>query len=380
MRKSILILIISAIAFSSYGQSDEEISSLYENTVKSLVTVVTENALGSGFFIAPNLIVTNFHVVGSSPEVKLKFIGNDELEDIIGHVALDEENDLIILKTAKEYDNFIKLDIQEPKPGTKVYSFGSPKGLEATMSNGLISALRKDDNDKVFLIQHDAPLSPGNSGGPLLNSKGKMVGINVAKMDDGENLNFAIPANILEELSFNMGFLENFPVESSHEGPTVDVDIDYEKRAMELVEQLGDMIEIIADKNEDSQIRKEAVKQATSLFVSPESIVEVSSKNTSHIKKVPVNKYFIRLFQLPYTDVDIQWSELAYATDFKPGPDGKLYALISVSQKFTGKVDGRVVYTDITIKHIEVMIDTIEKAWGTSYKIYLNSINVESTV
>lgn len=381
MKIATLILVLVSLSYSSFGQSDQETSELYENTVKALVTVVTPNAIGSGFFIGDDLLVTNYHVVEGEDFMGLKFIDKDEIETILGYVAVDKENDLIILKSEKKYKHLIKLEINEPKPGTQVFAFGSPKGLEATMSKGMISALRNDTLGNLKYIQHDAPISPGNSGGPLLNATGKLLGVNVSKVS-GENLNFAIPASALEELSYNMSFLKNFPVEGESKSHKREIEssFDYEKRALEMVHQLGDMIEIIADKKEEETIRKEAVNQAVSLFVTPESIIEVSNINSNQIKKIPANNYFIRLYQLPFTEVQIEWSELAFVSDFKPGPDGKLYALISVSQKFTGINDNKVTYTDITIKHIEVMIDKIEGAWGTSYKVYLNSLFVVNTI
>ena len=80
---------------------------------------------------------------------------------------------------------------------------GNPRGLEGTFSQGIISSIRKVETDKI--LQLTAPISPGSSGGPVLNSKGQVIGVSVATFRGGQNLNFAIPSNYLKKLMEQIG-------------------------------------------------------------------------------------------------------------------------------------------------------------------------------
>jgi hypothetical protein len=87
--------------------------------------------------------------------------------------------------------------------GDPVYAVGNPQGLEGTFSQGIISSIRDAGLDK--LLQITAPISLGSSGGPVLNSKGEVIGVSVATFKAGQNLNFAIPSNYLKALLPNSG-------------------------------------------------------------------------------------------------------------------------------------------------------------------------------
>lgn len=384
MKTKLLLFVALISIFIKVNAQENDLTKFYENTIKSIVTVLTESSLGSGFFINENLVVTNYHVIQGQSSAKIKFPENDNIFDVLGFVAVDIDNDLVILKVDYKNQNIIKPIIAEPKPGTKVYSFGSPEGLEATFTDGLISALRKDDQGNIVLIQHNVSISPGSSGGPLLKSDEKLVGINVAKLKEGDDLNFAVPGEILSNLLFNMDFVKELPIEGSKDDITnnivIEGDMEYEKRAREMVSLLGDYIEMIADKDEDEAVRKKAVDLALSLFSSPNATIEVSNKNSGKVIPRTARQYFINLFQLPYQKVEIKWSKISYVSRIKRGPDGKLRGLITIEQKFTGMNDQTIVYSDVTVKHIEILVEEIEdELYGNSYKIYLESIKVEST-
>jgi hypothetical protein len=137
---------------------------------------------------------------------------------------------------------------------------------------------------------------------------------------------------------------------------------------------------MIANKDEDEAVRKKAVDLALSLFSSPNATIEVSNKNSGKVIPRTARQYFINLFQLPYQKVEIKWSKISYVSRIKRGPDGKLRGLITIEQKFTGMNDQTIVYSDVTVKHIEILVEEIEdELYGNSYKIYLESIKVEST-
>ena len=156
-------------------------------------------AQGSGFFIdSTGRFVTNYHVIedASSAIVKTSDGGFYEVD---GTLAVDEEHDLAILKVAGSNFAYVSLgDSDTVRVGEKVYAVGSPLGLEATVSDGIVSSIRELDQDR--LIQTTAPISHGSSGGPLLNLRGQVIGVTTLQMEGGQNLNFAIPSKLIRPL------------------------------------------------------------------------------------------------------------------------------------------------------------------------------------
>ena len=160
----------------------------------------TTLSFGSGFFVKPNQIATNFHVIAGARQGTAKLVGKDTRYHIEGIVATDEENDLAVLNVTASGVTPLSLgDSDTVNIGAKVYVAGNPKWLEGTFSDGLIS--RRESYPKKRL-QMTAPISPGSSGGPVLNSKGEVIGISVAahRALDAQNLNFAIPSKYLKAL------------------------------------------------------------------------------------------------------------------------------------------------------------------------------------
>ena len=160
----------------------------------------TTLGFGSGFFVKPNQIATNFHVIEGASQGTAKLVGKDTRYQIEGIIATDKDNDLAVLKVTADGIPPLSLgDSDTVNIGAKVYVAGNPKGLEGTFSDGLIS--RRERYPKKRL-QMTAPISPGSSGGPVLNSAGKVIGISVSvhRALDAQNLNFAIPSNYLKAL------------------------------------------------------------------------------------------------------------------------------------------------------------------------------------
>lgn len=164
--------------------------------------------LGSGFFVTSRIIATNQHVIKDASRVTARLLnGNKNEYEINGSVAIDEENDLALLQieTGVEPDLERYLDpVAKPLPlaksnrtqiGDEVYVVGNPEGLEGTFSQGIISAFRGTD-----YIQLTAPISHGSSGGPVLNKYGEVIGVAVGAIEEGQNLNFAIPVSKLAQL------------------------------------------------------------------------------------------------------------------------------------------------------------------------------------
>ena len=157
--------------------------------------------IGSGFFVQPNLIATNYHVIEGAAKGTAKLVGKYTTYDIEGFTATDRDNDLALLKvTASGIKQLSLGDSDTVQIGETVYVAGNPKGLEGTFSDGIISS-RRDKYTKERL-QMTAPISPGSSGGPVLNRKGEVIGVSFARHRaiDAENLNFAIPSKYLKAL------------------------------------------------------------------------------------------------------------------------------------------------------------------------------------
>ena len=176
----------------------QDASVIYKNTANSTVTIETDKGLGSGFFIAENIIATNYHVIESASKAVCYTNNSTEKFKIKRIISTDKKADLALLEVVGINKPAIKITSSSVSPGQKVFVIGSPKGLPTTISDGIVSGLR--DFEGRSLIQITAPISPGSSGGPVLNANGELIGISVGQFTEGQNLNFAIPSSKLEEL------------------------------------------------------------------------------------------------------------------------------------------------------------------------------------
>lgn len=181
----------------------------------AVVVVQTDQGQGSGFFIAQDLVVTNFHVIKGANVATVR--RNQQRYPVLGFLGAAPEKDLALLQVdCREQRAPAPLVIanQLPQKLDEVYTFGSPLGLENTVSRGEVSAIRTWKeicqqlpkaaaalryDDGVIFIQTTAPISPGNSGGPLVNGSGEVVGVNTWREPLGQNLNFAISNKTLRD-------------------------------------------------------------------------------------------------------------------------------------------------------------------------------------
>ncbi len=154
---------------------------------------------------ADGFLGTNYHAIRGADEVEVNIpqSGKEGQDRVLRYVKLmyfDSSKDLAILKV--DVSGFPFLDCSNDptlntKVGEKVYALGNPRGLENTISDGIISGLRTINGQDV--IQHTAPISPGSSGGALVDSRGLLLGMNSWQLQDSQNLNFAIPRKYLFE-------------------------------------------------------------------------------------------------------------------------------------------------------------------------------------
>jgi len=177
----------------------EDFSSVIEGAVKGVVAVMTENSVGSGFIITSDgYIVTNYHVVQTGDALNVLTYDQKAIPaEIIG---IDRLRDLALLKINGNYP-FLKLaNSDNLQVGRKVIAIGNPLGLSFTVTEGIISALhREGPNGIEEYIQTDVSLNPGNSGGPLLDTSGDIVGINNFKIGGAESIGFALESNSIRQ-------------------------------------------------------------------------------------------------------------------------------------------------------------------------------------
>ena len=158
----------------------------------------------SGFFIDDSgIAVTNFHVIRGiySAAITMTDGSKHKVEKVIGY---DEEKDIAILKIEGSGFDALRLgDSDKIVSGEKVYAIGSPKGLENTISEGIISSTSREINGQK-MIQITTPISDGSSGGALFNSKCQVIGITTGGISDGQNLNLAVPINTMKSVEQNL--------------------------------------------------------------------------------------------------------------------------------------------------------------------------------
>ena len=180
----------------------------------TVVTVFTDAGLGSGaIWSSDGLIVTNHHVIANSQQVVVGLASGDRLAAQI--VGSDPRSDLALLDVEAEGLPAAAFEPDLPRVGTLAIAFGSPLGFHNSVTVGVVSGLQRSipgsavqTQALVDLIQTDAAISPGNSGGPLVNAEGLVIGINVAHIPpqaQAETLGFAIPAgtviDVVEQLA-----------------------------------------------------------------------------------------------------------------------------------------------------------------------------------
>ena len=156
---------------------------------------------GSGFFVLPGYIATNHHVIKQATRIYFKLVSQETTYWVEDIVATDSTHDLALLRVSSVNTPVLSLaNSDSVQIGEDVYIVGNPRGWEGTISDGIVSSIRGEGNNKW--IQTTAPVSPGNSGGAVLNSRGEVIGVATLsyQADYAQNLNFAVPSNYLKAL------------------------------------------------------------------------------------------------------------------------------------------------------------------------------------
>jgi hypothetical protein len=207
-----LLLAVSLVSLAFQTQPRKlDATAVYQLAKPALVlitakTTTGETKQGSGVILsADGLIATNHHVMSGAVSAQVKLANGDLYEDVT-LVDTDERKDLALLKIRAANLPTVQLaDSESLQVGQTIFVLGAPFGLEGSLSQGLVSSIRPGAEIQSKLrgfrvIQFTAPISPGNSGGPLLDEWGKVVGLAFANLPEGQNLNLAIPSNYLSAL------------------------------------------------------------------------------------------------------------------------------------------------------------------------------------
>lgn len=172
-----------------------DFTAIVNDVLKSVVSISTNSGQASGVIVGSNgYIVTNVHVISGATAISVTTNSGStyNVREIIGY---DSNADVAVLRIDASGLKALHFgDSDKLKIGEKVIAAGNPAGLSFTVTEGIVSALRKLGNG-VNYIQTDVPINPGNSGGPLVNTNGEIVGINDFKVGGFESLGFAISSN-----------------------------------------------------------------------------------------------------------------------------------------------------------------------------------------
>jgi len=211
MRRNLplLLVIASLILFSRSVSAQESLPELIRRVKPAVVSVITYDAkgntstTGSGFFIRPGQVVTNLHVIEGAHHVEIRtFDGKGKTFPVEGILDVDLEGDLALLGIAVPTERavrYLAISTVVPEEGEKIFVIGNPLRMEGSIADGIVSAVREVPN-LANIIQITAPISHGNSGSPLFNMKGEVIGVVTMVVTNGQNINLALASSRLTML------------------------------------------------------------------------------------------------------------------------------------------------------------------------------------
>jgi Trypsin-like peptidase domain len=185
----------------SKAMAEKTTRQIYEASSDAIVLLLaydsrgTPTSLGSGFFFERNRIASNHHVVEGASRLVYRVIGSKDVHEVKKIAAVSKALDLAILEVGEEHTPLTVVGPEKIGIGDKVVAIGNPRGLEGSVSEGIVSGVRGAGD--VRFLQITTPISPGSSGGPLFTADGMVVGVTTASLRDSQSLNFAVPASYL---------------------------------------------------------------------------------------------------------------------------------------------------------------------------------------
>ena len=204
-----LVPLVLTLLLTTATHAQESLPALVKRVKPAVVAIATYDAsgealmTGSGFFLRPGQVVTNLHVIRGAVKAEIKTLdGKGKVFPVNGTLAIDEEGDLALLsvETPTERPRSTELASELPDEGEPIFVIGNPLKLEGSVSDGIVSAVREVPNS-YRIIQITAPISHGNSGSPVFNWKGQVLGVVTIKVTNGQNINLAIAAARVAQLT-----------------------------------------------------------------------------------------------------------------------------------------------------------------------------------
>jgi tetratricopeptide (TPR) repeat protein len=204
MKFILLLLLFSGLV--PTVQSQDLLPDLVRRIKPSAVAIETFDARGeklsrgSGFFVDSDRVVTNRHVIENAYRAEVHSY-NGSVYQVKGVIAVDAEGDLALLRVDAPPNQVrpLMLDRTSPQEGESIVVIGNPFGLEGSVTNGIVSAVR-DIPTFGRIIQITAPISPGSSGSPVVNMQGQVIGVATLQITGGQSVNFAIPSERISQL------------------------------------------------------------------------------------------------------------------------------------------------------------------------------------
>jgi S1-C subfamily serine protease len=214
----VLLIITARVAL-----SQDSLPELVRRVKPSVVAIATYDSsgealmTGSGFFVGPGQVITNLHVVRGATRAEIKTLdGKGKVYPVTGALDVDEEGDLALLRVDMPLERARSSEIAEtlPDEGERIFVIGNPLKLEGSVSDGIVSAVREVPN-LGRIIQITAPISHGNSGSPVFNLRGQVLGVVTVKVTNGQNINLAIASARVTQLhGETVRLLKDLPIKS----------------------------------------------------------------------------------------------------------------------------------------------------------------------
>lgn len=179
--------------------SQGDFSGIIEETIRGVVSVLTDRSAGTGFVINPDgYIVTNNHVIAGANIIRVSTFDGVSYDAIV--IGFNPITDIALLQIPLNLKSLELKYSDDVEIGEKVIAIGNPLGLSFTVTEGIVSAVdRIGPSGLEAYIQTDVTLNPGNSGGPLINKEGKVIGINNFKIGGAESLGFALESDVIRD-------------------------------------------------------------------------------------------------------------------------------------------------------------------------------------
>ncbi|PYS76892.1 MAG: hypothetical protein DMF66_12210 [Acidobacteria bacterium] len=194
------LALLALFVFAASASAEESLPELVRRVKPSVVSVITYNAAGevtltgSGFFIRPGQVLTNLHVVEGAHHAEIRtFEGKGKTYKVAGLVEVDEDGDLAVLRVDMPAGraSVAETTAVVPDEGERIFVIGNPLRLEGSVADGIVSAVREVPS-LGNIVQITAPISHGNSGSPVFNMRGQVVGVVTIRVMNGENINLAL--------------------------------------------------------------------------------------------------------------------------------------------------------------------------------------------